>query len=289
MFILNGNRRPAPTFSVEFKKNSKHTMAQLSKAAYYMAVDKFHKAKIFDKEHFVNQINKKQITAFITWNSNKKEFTTNDHIVLVNTVVNKKFRHPQYGVVSHFYILPKNIFVKEPRQLENHFVAELNPAVIIDTKKVNNVTMKMFKVSSGDETLYVRSKVEADYYYVQYGGEVPTPVNVIEVDNKFFEVVSEINVSTIDTTANMLKISSNGKVADGVRVEGLRGKKFFNTNVTKLKKGLYQVIGDNVGYIFIETVKSEIEGTTRKVHFLKDGSSVLKKLKEKYTVITAVK
>lgn len=289
MFILNGNRRPAPTFSVEFKKNSKYPIAKLSKAAYYMAVDKFHKAKIFDKEHFVNQINKKQINAFITWNSNKKEFTTNDHIVLVNTVVNKKSRHPQYGVVSHFYILPKNIFVKEPRQLENHFVAELNPKAVIDTQTVNNVTIKMFKVSSGDVTLYVRSKGEADYYYVQYGGEMPTAVNVVEVNNKFFEVVGEIDVTTVDITANMLKISSTGKVKDGVSVEGLIGKKFFNTKVEKLKKGLYQVIGDNFGYIFIETVKSEIDGTTRKVHFLKDGNPVLEKLKEKYAIITAVK
>lgn len=288
MFILNGNRRPAPTFSVHFKKTFNHTMAQLSKAAKYIAVDEV-TDKLFDQEYFAEKIIKKQVIAAITWNSNKKQFTTNDHIVLVNSETNKNKRHPQYGVVAHFYILPKNIFVKEPRQLENHFVAELNPNAVIDTQTVNNVTIKMFKVASGDETLYVRSKVEADYYYVQYGGEMPTAVNVVEVNNKFFEVVGEIDVTTVDTTANMLKISSNGKVKDGVSVEGLRGKKFFNTNVEKLKKGLYQVIGDNVGYIFIETVKSEIEGTTRKVHFLKDGSPVLKKLKEKYAVITEVK
>lgn len=288
MFILNGNRRPTPTFSVKFNKGGK-TFGQLSIAARDLIGERFVVGGILNKAHFESVLKKKSIVGSVNWNSNKKDFNFKDNYILVNIVVNKRKAHPEFGAVAHYYIIPKTSLVKTPFQKDTYFVAELSPTAIIDTKTVNNVTMKMFKVSSGDETLYVRSKVEADYYYVQYGGEVPTPVNVVEVNNKFFEVVSEINVSTIDTTANMLKISSTGKVNDGVSVEGLRGKKFFNTNVTKLKKGLYQVIGDNVGYIFIETVKSEIEGTTRKVHFLKDGSPVLKKLKEKYAVITAVK
>jgi len=291
MFHLNGSRRPSPIGTITFKSfnhNLAHTIQH-----FFMNMNSDRRITTINlemiKEKFRSEF------GFVDWNSKETSFSMNTHYILFNIEVNKQNDKKNNGkyLKVFLYILPKEWLQGEPKQMDKHFVASINPLAEIRTQKeLNSDFVSTYKVQI-DNNEFVNVKLHKEAYHLAKGDMEKIHIQkAIIVDGVYYEVGNPIKqFKEVDINEYRLIAVDQFSINDVVfeaKVEGIGSSIKFTKDVNKLSDGFYRVMGVVVGAILIETNTSLLTGVSKKMVFLKDTSADFKRLEKQISLIETV-
>jgi len=325
MFILNGNRRPAPSFVVNLsRKKGKYVKPSLQQRIIDSGISQLNRiyGEVTEREivSAFSSLDMKVSVNIVQANIEKLDKVHNH--ILYNVVQNKRtMKHgqdnPDFGSVAYIYVIPKANIVGNPIQRSNSFVAKMQADCIVESREDMKMT-KIFKFprrQRGD--IFVKSKAEADYFSKQHDNAPYETVEALRLssdhcvkdgavvakpENKqpqktgydYFVDDKKIKISTIRTDLHTIRCFDSEAVAKEafgqvfkVSFTGGSFSYYTNANVKSLQPGLYRCVNKKEGYLFIEIHESAVLGKVRMVHFLDEKHEKTSEMLLKYPVLTA--
>lgn len=325
MFILNGNRRPAPSFVVNLSmKKGKYVKPSLQQRIIDSGVSQLNRiyGEVTEREivNSFSTLDMKVSVNIIQANIDKLDKDHNH--ILYNVVQNKRTKkngvaNPDFGSVAYIYVIPKANIVGNPIQRRDSFVAKMQADCIVESRE----EMKMIKIfhfprrQRGD--IFVKSKAEADYFSKQNDNAPYETVEalrlssdhclkggavVVKPENKqpqrtgydYFVNDKKIKIATIRTDLHTIRCFDSEVVAKEAfgqvfkfSFTGSSYSCYSNANVKNLKPGLYRCVNKKEGYLFIEILDSAVLGKVRMIHFLDDKNEKTAEMLMKFPVSTA--
>lgn len=285
MFVLNGNRRPSPSFSVVLKAAKGMMVSFQNNNTLMNGVLSVLNSKVMDVNDIQCLFDVNYANISLKWLKGDFPINPATEYVAMNIVHHKRLRHPEYGSVAHFYVLPKNILTEPPKQFKTHFSAIMNKEAPSDPIYNNGQThaTQVFSLVGVETPVYVQNQKEADFYVEINGGQF-VAVDGFIINGRVHVDNEKIRFTPVDTGIHSITVVKDNdtvfKKSESYHVlkfENIVRYVTVNKYMPKLPAGLYHLRGDLSGFVLVEDFDG-FAGKRKFYHFIEADDKRLPEL-----------